>query len=356
MGKILLKLTGLHVLLVLLLASTVLPSLASAQGAGNDDPGFSIQVTPSPLVATLEPGKQSTLNIKIRNTNTSSQSLKMGLRSFSVDSNTGEVNLSNDAPKDVQEYIRFDKPEFNLEPGEILDQKIYFNTPESAGFTYTFAITVTRQNATRPQNGTAAIEGSVAIFSLLSVNKPGASRQFELGEFSSAKRVYEFLPATFDIRLKNTGNTLVQPKGNIFIQRNSDDQEPIATLPINEAGGYILPDANRQLTSTWSDGFPAYKTVTDSNGIQHQKLSWDWSKLSQLRIGKYSAKAVAIYDNGERDVPVVAEVSFWVIPWRILGVLSIFVILLILGIYTTFSGSRKLLKVKKAKKSLPSNE
>jgi hypothetical protein len=28
-----------------------------------------------------------------------------------------------------------------------------------------------------------------------------------------------------------------------------------------------------------------------------------------------------IYDNGERDVPLEQEVSFWVLPWRMMGIL-----------------------------------
>jgi hypothetical protein len=34
---------------------------------------------------------------------------------------------------------------------------------------------------------------------------------------------------------------------------------------------------------------------------------------------------VMIYDNGTRDVPMDAYVSFWVVPWRVIG----FVILII---------------------------
>jgi hypothetical protein len=26
-----------------------------------------------------------------------------------------------------------------------------------------------------------------------------------------------------------------------------------------------------------------------------------------------------VYDNGQRDVPIEATVSFWVIPWRVVG-------------------------------------
>jgi hypothetical protein len=36
---------------------------------------------------------------------------------------------------------------------------------------------------------------------------------------------------------------------------------------------------------------------------------------------------VLVYDNGQRDVPMEAYVSFWIIPWRLI----IYALLLILG-------------------------
>lgn len=311
-----------------------LTPFASAQNTATPQQGFALQVTPSPLVATIKPGESSTLELRIRNTNSDSQLLKMGLRSFTVNDQTGEVTMGNEAPAEVKDFVSFEQPTFNLRSGEIANQKIRVNTPKNAGFTYSFAITISRQTLQRPQDGSTAIEGSVAVFTLLNVDRPGATRKFEFSEFLSHKRVYEYLPASFDLRLRNTGNTLIQPKGNIFIQRKNGDKNPISTLPINEGAGYILPGSNRILTTNWSDGFPRYETDSDGNGRQKEKLKWQWSNLSKLRFGKYTAKAVAVYDDGQRDVPVVAEISFWVIPWKIIGIAILILIPFIFGFYT----------------------
>ena len=50
------------------------------------------------------------------------------------------------------------------------------------------------------------------------------------------------------------------------------------------------------------------------------ELKWDWGQASKLRWGKYTAKMLLIYDDGQRDVPIEGEVSFWVVPWRLIGV------------------------------------
>ncbi|MBX4197687.1 hypothetical protein KW801_04025, partial [Candidatus Saccharibacteria bacterium] len=48
------------------------------------------------------------------------------------------------------------------------------------------------------------------------------------------------------------------------------------------------------------------------------QLRWDFSKLPHLKFGHYTANLLAAYDNGQRDVPLEASVSFWVVPWRLI--------------------------------------
>ena len=330
----------LAVCAVVFLAVCALVPFARAQNA--DDDGFSLQVSPSPLVATVEPGKTTTLELNIRNTNTKAQNLKMGLKAFSVDPDSGQVTLLNDEPKDVKDFVSFASPNLHLEAGAIFAQKVTIAVPEDAGFTYSFAISIAREEPNKLPDGSSAIQGSVAVFTLLNVNKQGSERKFELSEFAASKHAYQYLPADFNLKLKNTGNTLVQPKGNIFIQRGSNDQKPIAVIPLNDAGGLILPGTSRTLSASWNDGFPHYQTKDDGS----KKLVWELSKLSNLRIGKYTAKVVAVYDDGQRDVPITAEVTFWVWPWHLMLGLVVVLILVVVGGYTVARRTAKIVNRK----------
>lgn len=348
-----LRIFGLATVLAMSAAVLLITGLhASAQG--QPDNGFSLQVTPSPLVATLKPGQETTLELAIRNTSTGSQSLKMGMSSFTVDEASGQVNLGNTEPSEVKDFVSFSEPKFDLGAGEILTQKIKIKTPADAAFTYSFAITISRQEPVKPNGSSTAIEGSVAVFTLLGVDRQGAERKFELSEFSASKRVYEYLPADFSIKLKNTGNTLVQPKGNIYIQRNSNDPNPITVIQLNPNSGYILPNTNRVLSTSWNEGFPHYETVPDGDSGQTKRtLVWNWGDLSKFRIGKYTAKVVAVYDDGVRDVPVVSEITFWVMPWRMLLIFGLVLILFVVGITTTVRKSAKFIKQSKSKHAAP---
>lgn len=344
-----LALFGLSICLLLIL---YVPLIARAQSGE----GFSLQVSPSPLVATVRPGEDTTLDLQIRNTNSSPQSLKMGLRSFSMDDATGQVNLGTTAPTNIQDLVSFKTPSFNLQAGEIMTQQVTIHTPASAGFSYYFAITIAQQNPPKAAKGQSAIVGSVAIFTLINVDKPGANRKFDLTSVSLSKHTYEYLPASITLKIKNTGNTLVQPQGTVYLQRHSSDATPLAALSLNQNSGYILPGSSRSFTVSWNDGYPHYEAVSSTS--DKQKLVWRGNALSKLRIGRYVAKVVAVYNDGGRDVPITAEVSFWVIPWKLLLGALFIVLLLVVGSVAMVRSFSKAVKntsrkVKKRRKSTP---
>lgn len=291
---------------------------------------FSLEISPSPLILTLKPGETRTAEMQVRNTGNGSENLKFGLRAFSVN-DQGDINLKDNEPQDVKDWVSFASPTFSVLPGEISTQKIEFKIPQSAGFTYAFAITISRVDQPQAVPGRQAILASVADFALLTIDKPGATRGFEVVQFKSAKRMYEYLPADLSVLIKNNGNTIVQPAGNVFIEKGNSNS-PLAVLPLNAKGSYILPDSGRTINLAWRDGFPVYVSEkTADNAPSKRKLQWDWGKAQQFRFGKYTAKVVAIYNDGQRDVPVRAEISFWVFPWKLLLAGLVILALIITG-------------------------
>lgn len=311
------------------LIATTLSPVAHAQ-----DEEFSLQLTPSPLVTTVKPGVASDIELKIRNGGRKTEELKIEPRSFKIDANSQEVKLDDTTPPDISEWMSFSSPTFTIQPEQWFTEKIKLDLPENAGFSYSFALVISRKDDPKPVEGSRLLRGSVAVFTLVNVDRPGATRKLDLGTFKIGKHMYEYLPADLSLQLKNSGNSIVQPYGNIYIQRGKNDKTPIATLSVNSNKGYMLPDATRTFQTGWNDGFPAYQTITGNDGQQHRKLVWDWSKVSDLRIGRYTAKLVAVYNDGHRDVPLEAEITFWVIPWKVLGGLFVVLVILLFGIYS----------------------
>lgn len=325
-----------------LLSVVPLPLSHAATTPGN----FSLQVSPSPLVATVKPGEPKELDLKIHNTSTGPEDLKIETKAFKLNDKTGEIDLNTTAQAEIAPWVSYSNPTFTVNKGEWFTQKVKISLPQETGFSYSFIIQISRQNPTKVTSG-SAVEGSVAVFTLINVDKPGATKQVELVSFEPSQQVYEYLPATLNIRLKNTGNTIVQPYGNVYIQHKRDDKQPITTLPVNTAQAYLLPGSERTLRATWTDGFPYYQSATGPNGTTVQKLTYDIDNLKSYRMGRYTAKVVAVYNDGTRDVPITGEVTFWVLPWKaVLVVLGIIIAIILL--FRWFIRSRTEKAVKRA--------
>ena len=148
------------------------------------------------------------------------------------------------------------------------------------------------------------------------------------------------------LKLKNGGNIINRPSGNIFIQKSLDSNNPITTLPVNQAGAYILPGVSRSITQDWSDGFPVYTTNATDN---KSKLQWNFGRAQNFRFGHYVAKAVVVYNDGNRDVPVMASLSFWVLPYKLMIVGLLVLVVLVIGVVTIVRKTTKVARRKREK-------
>jgi hypothetical protein len=314
-----------------------LPALP-AHAAGND---FSVQVSPSPLVVNPSPGKNQTATLTIRNFSTHTESLSTGLSGLKIEDSGRKVSPHGPIPGNMDAWVKFSQSRLIIAPGGSVPLTVTFAPPNDVGFSYAAAITLTSTDTTIQSQTGATLRPEVDVFCLVNINRPDARAELSIAGFSASKSHYNFLPADFSLTVENKGNVIEQPTGNIFIQRSFDDPTPIATLQINGNGGYVLPDSLRTFDSQWSAGFPSYIAGTD--GKVH--LRWDWKHVSELRFGRYVAKAVLVYNNGKQDVPLIASFTFWVIPWWLLVTVILSGALLISGLvgwgWLLFKGTKK---------------
>jgi archaellum component FlaF (FlaF/FlaG flagellin family) len=309
-------------------------SAASQPVAAADTNGdFSLQISPSPLVASIQPGKKTVLELKIRNSGSQAEVLKIEPRKFTVDNNSENLQLDDTQPAEIASWISFDTPVFTIQPNQTSVVKMTVDVPKDAGFSYSLALIVSRTGEAHDAKTGRTLKGSVAIFTLLNIDRPDAKRELKLTKFTTDSSFYDHLPVTFDVAFQNTGNTIVQPYGNIFIQRGSNDSAPIDTLKVNPTDGYILPGKTRTIKVVWDNGFIVDR-VTNEGGTQSKKLIWDWSKVGSFRFGPYTAKIVAVYNDGRGDVPLIGETSFWVIQWVLLIGVIVLIGLIGIGLWT----------------------
>jgi hypothetical protein len=341
------------------------PVVASAQAASTKRAPLSLTTSPLPLTVTTQPGKTVTADIRVKNNGTQSEKLKVELLKFHADGVSGQPQLAERGAKDTYfDWVSFSETQFTADPNVWKTIKMTIKTPPSAAFGYYLAVLFSRASPEKPAGGQSGVEGGVASLVLLDVDAPGAKREAKISSLTASKKVYEFLPADFTIKLTNGGNVHVAPTGDIFIKHGGSQ---VGTLHFNSQQGNILPGSSRTFKASWNDGFPAYETKVEGTKTTRH-LKWDFGKLQKFRMGKYTATLFAVYDDGRRDVPVEGTVTFWIIPWRILGVVLLILLLVGAGIFMTFrglwkgirrSGSKKDKKAKKARsdrKEAPASE
>jgi hypothetical protein len=316
-----------------------IPSVSAQETAG-----LRLITSPLPINLSVEPGSSAVAELKVKNDGSQEEKLKVSLMKFDAYGESGSPRLMDPEPADdFIKWVSFSEPSFSLGTNEWKTIKATFNVPKSASFGYYYAIVFSRANdqGTSGSNETALV-GGTAILVLLDAKVPDAKRQVEMKEFSTNRSFYEFLPAIFSVKLENTGNVHVAPHGNIFITQGN---KTVDTIEVNTEQGNILPDSGRVFTPVWENGFPVYhekiedgKVVHDEQGNVLKELTWDWKDASKFRFGKYTAKLVMVYDDGARDVSLEAEVSFWVMPWRVIGASVVILLFAFIGFKNTFLG------------------
>jgi hypothetical protein len=319
--------------------------LASSGTAHAQSPeGLHLITSPLPINLSAEPGASVQAAIKVKNDGSREEKLKISVLKFKAYDETGKPRIMDpEMGDDFINWVSFSENPITVASGEWKTVVATWNVPKEAALSYYYAIFFSRANEeVDTADRQTAIMGGSAVMALLEAKVPGAKREVSVADFTASRTMYEFLPTAFRVRLANTGNVPVAPHGNIFITQGDKD---VATLDVNPSKGNVLPGSGRIFDQAWTDGFPVYrektengKAVLDENGNIVFELFWDWKDASKLRFGKYTAKLVMVYDDGTRDVPLEAEVSFWVMPWRLIGASAVILFFAFIGFKNTFLG------------------
>jgi hypothetical protein len=306
------------------------------------DAGLRLITSPLPINLVTEPGKTIQTELKVKNGGTQTENLQISLMKFKAYEEGGKPQLmEREVTDDFLNWVSFSESAFTLAPDEWKTVTATFTVPETASFGYYYAFVFSRaEDPSQGEPRQTALVGGTAVLVLLEARVSDALREVTVAEFSADRQFYEFLPATFTVKLKNTGNVHIAPRGNIFIDQGST--KDITILEVNSEKGNILPESNRVFDAVWEDGFPRYvkkiqdgKVVLDEKNNPVTELKWDWNDASKLRFGKYTAKLLLIYDDGTHDVPIEGQLTFWVIPWRLMSALFVVLLFFAIGIRST---------------------
>ncbi len=295
--------------------------------------GYDVTVSPVFFDLSANPGSTVADKIRIRNNTNSPIPIKLTVEKITGDLN-GNLTLKPNANDSSLSWVKFQSDKVTLTPLDWTDVPFTIEIPNDAAYGYYYAITFTQDNSSPLARNGAVVTGAAAVPILLDVIKEGAKADAKILQFSTGSYINEYLPVDFTVKVENIGNIHIKPHGNIFISGGGN--KDLAVLDVNDTLGNIIPDSARVFTASWADGFIVREPVVedgqvkkDKNGNPEEKLTFNWDKLTSLRIGKYDANLLMVFDNGKRDVPLEASVSFWVFPYKIIGGLILGLIALV---------------------------
>ncbi len=302
---------------------------------------FDLTTSPVSAVINAKPGSVATTTMHVVNNSPVPLPLTIKLFTFGAAGTSGKPALRQPSTSDsFIKWARFSPAAFIAQPNVPVAVTMTIDVPKTASLGYNYGVAfepVTPDVAAFP--GTTTVSGSNVVLILLNATTASEVRSVRITSFTASKKLYEYLPVNFSINVHNSGNIFLAPGGDIFISKspNFTPGSIIDTIPVNSGQGNILPGTNRVFTASWTDGFPVYvlkqidgHQVMKNNRPQYS-LSWNFAHANKMRFGKYYAKLIMSYDNGTRQIPVVAVLSFWVVPWELLGLIA-FIVLLFIGL------------------------
>lgn len=315
------KLTIIEASLILVAVIWSAPALAAGQ---------SISITTSPVneVVSSKPGTTATAILHVQNNNPEPVPMTVKLFTFGAAGTSGKPALQKASPADTfLSWAHFSPATFIAQPGVPVTVTMTITIPRTATLGYNYGVAFEPVEPASLNGLGTAIKGSNVILILLDTTSANETHSIQVTDLNTTKKLYEYLPVAFNVTIHNNGNVFLAPGGDIFISkdRNFAPGKIIDTIPVNSAQGNVLPDTNRIFQAEWTNGFPVYviKKINGTEVVKNNKavyqLVWNFSQANKLRFGRYYAKLIMSYNNGERQVPVTAILSFWVIPWKLLA-------------------------------------
>jgi hypothetical protein len=287
-------------------------SLLATPTSAQEGTGQALEIAPPVLNLSGDPGQTVEAEIILRDVSDSPLIVTNQINDFvaSGEDGTPRILLNNDdeeSPYSMREWFN-PISEFTLEPRTLTRLPITLNIPSNTAPGGYFS--VIRFTGTPPEVSGNGVGLSASIGALVFVNVNGdAKEELSIEEFYTSigdrrSGLFQTAPVDFNVRLNNTGNTYEQPSGQIKVTDMFGNT--VATVNVNLPPRNVLPGSIRK-----------FEAPLDSSVIGNKIL-----------FGLYTADLTVTY--GENEQPITERVTFWVIPYTLIGII---ILALIVGFF-----------------------
>lgn len=314
-------------LVIGLLTAATLVSAQAAPGTG----GQALEIAPPVINLTGNPGQTIVTQISLRDISNGSLLVNGQVNDFvaSGEDGTPKILLEDDGQVNPYSLKGWIAPlsELLLKSKQIKNLPVTIKIPANASPGGYYG--VVRFTATPPELKGTGVSLSASLGSLILIKVNGhvkesmAIEEFSVNHNGKTGSVFESTPIEFVERLKNNGNIHEQPSGQVVITDMFGKK--VAAVNINLPPRNVLPQSIRK-----------FNQPLDDSVIGNKQL-----------FGRYTAELRVTY--GDSKTVVTSNLTFWVIPYTLIG-------LIIVALVGGFIGLRTFVKrynrhiISKAKK------
>lgn len=302
------KYKGIVLLPILILLLSVCPSFAQNE--------LSIGVAPTSKTLKMSPRETFSDEIVFWNLSQTGDTYKIFISGFEQIENqpgTAIILTPEDNAKalySASEWFTIDKEYIFLEPNKNTKLKYTITVPKDTTDGEFNAEIFLISESDFNQQTTAAFTNLAAGTPFLIQIGDEFIENAELLRFMSDKKTYERINVKFLTHIKNLGDTHITPTGEIVIE-NIFRQE-VARIPFNKNDQSLLRDTNGNYEDIW---------------LQSSYLSPN----NAIALGPLKAKLLVTYRSFQPGFAVLnAETTFWIIPWKLIIVITAVVLLAII--------------------------
>ncbi|MEN9920294.1 MAG: hypothetical protein RL538_187 [Candidatus Parcubacteria bacterium] len=264
---------------------SIVPS-AHAQGQAG------VSVSPALIDEVVNPGEEKEYSITIKNLNDVEQLFYLSTKDI-VDVKDGSTPVfakSNQEKTGMElaSWITLPATEIRLAPG--VSERVTFKVkiPQEATCSHFGSIFVSVDPPDIESSG-AAIGYQVANIVSLRVSGD-CDEEASIRQFSTEKFFHGSKNVDFNVRIENTGNTLVKPTGPLEIYNMLGKK--VDTIIFNESQGAVFPKNVREYEFNWTG---------EGTGF-----------------GRYEAILSPVYGENGAKMTMSSTVSFWILPMNII--------------------------------------
>ncbi len=280
-------------------ATATKPQAAPAPNPANN--GQALEIAPPVIYLNADPGQIINTQILIRDISSGNLLVTGQVNDFvaSGQDGTPKVLLDNDTssnPYGLKTWVA-GLPKLLLIPREIKSLPVTIRVPANASPGGHYG--VIRFTATAPSLEGSGVSLSASLGSLILLTVSGktnhklSTESLTINSNGKTGTLFQSGPLNFVEVIKNEGNVHEQPSGQVII--NDMFGKKIAAVNVNVPPGNVLPGSSRKFTQ------PLDKTV-----IGNRRL-----------FGRYTAQMKLTYGTDKQSLN--STLTFWVIPYRLIG-------------------------------------